>query len=130
MTNELPRTSHQEYADGLRQIAAFIELHPELPLPSGQIDNYATDTKEEAAAVIRALGKCTKEYGDAYMTISRGFGGIALRFVFARSRVCTRKVVGVETIPAVFVEAHTVPASTKEIVEWECEPILAAEATV
>jgi len=120
--------THAEYAAFLRAAADFWEAHPEIKLPYTQQLDYAhLDEKEEAAAVMRALGACEKIYNGEYFHIRKKMGAGALDFLFYRSKVCTRKVVGVETQPAIFVEAHTIPAKTVEIVEWDCEPILATE---
>ena len=116
--------THQEYAEGLRKFAVWVEQHTELALPSSNIENFVMDTKEEAAALVRALGSCQKEYSDWSLTIKKDFGPITLRAVFRRNNVCRRVVVGSETIPAKFIEAYVEPARTKEIVKWECDPIL------
>ena len=117
--------THKEYADGLRAVADFYESHPEIPLPyDTDISNGSVDTKEEAATIMRALGSCSKNYSDYYFVLAKNFGPIKMQFIFTRHKVCVRKVIGVETIEAEFVPAHTIPAWTKEIVEWECEAIL------
>jgi hypothetical protein len=116
---------HNEYAAGLRLLADWLEAHPEIPLPTYHINNYNLDTKEQAAELVRAFGSCKKKYSDDMFYVSKQFGVLNYEFSFYRSGVCTPRVVGVETIPAMFVEAHTIPARTKEIVEWDCEPILA-----
>lgn len=120
------QTEHQQYANSLRAIADWIEAHPEVAIPSdNSLTIYSMDTKDEAATLVRAMGSCNKRYDDSYLTVEKSFGPIRLRAVFSREQVCKRVVVGVETIPAEFVEARTRPAHTKEIVKWECEPILA-----
>lgn len=116
---------HKQYANGLRELASWYEEHEEISLPSTDVDCFSLDTKEEAAKVAKAFGKCRKDYNEYHLVLSSYFGPIRLRFVFGREKVCTRRVVAVETIPAEFVEAHVKPARTKEIVEWDCLPILA-----
>jgi hypothetical protein len=123
-------TENTEFAEGLRKVADFYEQHPEVVAPRISIDNFALSSKEEASAVARALGSCRKTYSDDMLTISRDFGPVEVRFYFTRSEVCTRKVVGIETVPAEFVPAYTRPARTRDIVEWECEPLLAANEPV
>jgi hypothetical protein len=118
---------HRAYADGLRAIADLYEQHPEIPLPWMNHDNYAVDTKAHAKALARALGTFKKEGNDSYLHIIKKFGPIEAKFVFTRDSVCTKRVVGVETIPARFVEAHTVEARTQEIVEWDCPSLLVDE---
>lgn len=120
-------TDHEAYAAGLREMADWIEANPSIPLPESKIINYAVDSKEHAEAIARSGGKCRKVYSGDYFNLYKDFGVIELNHFFYRKAVCERKVVGVETIPARFVEAHIIEAHTKEIVEWECIPILAAE---
>lgn len=118
----------KEYADGLRAIASWYEAHPEIPLPAdANISNAFCQSKDDAAAVIRALGKCQKEYSEKLLTISRKFGQVTAQFLFWRDQVCVRKVVGTREIPEQKIEAHTIPASVEEIVEWDCQPILSTE---
>lgn len=45
----------------------------------------------------------------------------ALDFNWPRREVCTRRVVGTEDVPE-----QVTPAHTREIVEWDCHPLLAA----
>lgn len=112
--------NHREYVQGLRALADFYEAHPEVPLPYSEQNIYALDTKDEAKMLAEALGTFEKEYNEWHFTMVKRFGPIQMRFVFNRGNVCTKKVVGVKTIPAEFVEAHTRPARTEEIVEWDC----------
>lgn len=123
-----PALTHEGYAKSLRLLADWWEAHPEVRLPySGNISYWQLDTKEQAATLVRAFGSCEKNYDEEIFRVQKSFGEITADFVLYRDKVCVRKVVGVETIPATFVEAHTIPATTKEIVEWECEPILSSE---
>lgn len=116
-----------DYTNSLRQLADFLDKHPDLALPSEDIRVYAMDTKEEAAACLKALKPCKKEYRDNIFEISKEFGGISLRYVFLRSSVCRRKVVGTKEIEEQHIPGRTIPAHTEEIVEWECEPVMALE---
>ena len=72
----------------------------------------------------RALGSFDKEYSEesGLVTFCRDFGGLKLRFVFTRQSVCTCRVVGTVEVPEVVIPAHT-----KELVEWDCQPILAED---
>ena len=117
-------TTHAEYAAGLRELASWIEQHPEIALPEQDLKVYALNTKEEAAAVLRALKPCTKKYTDEFFHIKRNFGPITYDVVFYRKEVCVRRVVGVETVEARFIPAQTIPAQTVEKVEWDCGPLL------
>jgi len=110
-----------EYARGLRQLADWIEAHPEIDVPTTSIDVYgAADTKESAAHIMRALGRCDKEFQDTLFNLRRSFGPVVYRFVFTREAVCEKKVVGYRDVPEKYTSAHT-----EEIVEWQCVPVLA-----
>lgn len=115
--------------DGLRQIADWYDAHPEIDIPtSPNFRNFSVNSKATVQAVIRALGECKKEYADTLFTVSRKFGSVRTDFIFFRNDVCVRKIVGVETIPARIIPAQpemVIPAETKEIVEWECAPVMA-----
>lgn len=112
--------THKDYADGLRQIADWYEAHPEIALPTpATLGNYMLNTKEEAAQVSRALGTCEKTYTDTMFYISRQFDAVRLEFVFFRNAVCVPRVVGTEDVPE-----RVIPAHTRDIVEWDCSPIL------
>jgi hypothetical protein len=117
----------KDYTNGLRELADWWDKHLEVPLNyAPSIATGALNTKEEAALVIRALGNCTKRYSGDIFVVGRKFGPIDMEFLFYRDKVCERRVVSVELIPEQFIEAHTIPARTKEIVEWDCHPILSA----
>lgn len=118
-----------EFARGLRELADFIEAHPDRPVPP---DIYAavhiSDTDELRAAV-RAIGSADKEYSGDFFTAVRHFpGGIRYGVQAYREQVCERVVVGTETVEVPDPEAlAAVPRVTqeREIVEWRCEPVLA-----
>jgi hypothetical protein len=90
-----------------------------VPLPSSHFSNFSLDTKEEAAKLLRSGGKWNKKFMEDSFYLNRDFGPVNLSFMFYRTAVCTKKVIGVRTI-----EASFIPARTEEIVEWTCEPIL------
>lgn len=115
------------YANSLRCLAAWYDAHPEMPEPTTNLAIYSLDTKEEAAMAARALGTFHKSFSEWNLTLNKEFGQITLAVVFSRAGVCTRKVVGVKTIPAEYVEAHVNPARTEEIVEWECGSIMRSD---
>lgn len=120
--------TRQELTAGLRELADWFDAHEEVPLP----DEYTTtelaffpeDTKEIAAAVMLALKPCRKDYSETLFMLSRKFGPISTKWYFQRNTVCTRRVVGTEEVAEKHLPARTIPAHTKEVVEWDCEPIL------
>jgi hypothetical protein len=115
-----------DYAASLRLLADWYEAHPTVELPEHSLSVYSVHSKE-AARLLREAAPCTKRYQDTLFFIEKQFGTVKLSFVFYRNEVCTRRVVGVRTLPAVFVPAqpeHTLPPVVEEIVEWDCGPIL------
>ena len=112
-----------DYAKALRALADFYEAHPDVTMPHETVISVygVEDTKEEAVRIIEALKPCRKEWNGSFLRIVRDFGGATLKFVFEREAVCTKRVIGKKEIPAAYI-----PARTEEIVEWDCEPILAA----
>lgn len=121
--------THKEYADGLRQIADFLEAHPEIDLPEARLTNYSLD-KSKAPLVARAMGKAEKVWADTLFTLRRNFGEITLEYHGLRSNICERVIVGKTHVPEVHVpariaeEAHTVPAHEEPVYEWRCSPVL------
>lgn len=119
-----------EYANGLRLLADWIESNPDITLPSNEFSIWSYHSKEEAAKVMLALKPCDKLYNGDIFYIKRNFGAVTLRFVFSRSSVCTRKIVGTRVVPEKIepaVEAkeeEIIPEHEENIYEWECEPIL------
>jgi hypothetical protein len=125
----------ENLASNLRYLADFIEEHGvELPGDMYNSDpklrlNVWVRGKDEMARAIRVLNKAgivRKDFSTGYANVIKDFGKyVSIEFTTMREKVCTRKVVGTETVPLkAFV---TVPGKyeEKEIVEWECDPILA-----
>lgn len=50
------------------------------------------------------------------------------RIVVKRESVCTRRVVGTETVTLPAVEAQPERTVERDVVEWDCAPVLGAEA--
>ena len=125
---EAEATPHVRYACGLRELADWIEAHPEIALPNCEISSYSLDEREEAAAVLKALKPCRKHYSGEMFYIRRDFGPITLSYVFYRNTVCVAKVVGKKEIPEQTIPEQVIPAHTEDIIEWDCsEPILATK---
>ncbi len=110
----------KEFSAGLRAIADWYDEHPEAPVPyAPRIGVSADDNVETARSIARMLGKADKAFSDSTFSLSRTFGGVILDFVFWRSAVCTKRVVGTKTIPA----KPAAPERIEEVVEWDCAPI-------
>jgi hypothetical protein len=113
---------------GLRQLANWVDAHPEFAKDIRvQARAYSVDENIKEWAV--ALGKCEKEHNDTLFSLVRSFGPVELKAVAWRHNVCKRVVVGVEQVPQQVIPRKVIPAHEKEIVEWECEPLLTKGAS-
>lgn len=122
--------TNEEYVASLRLLANWYEQHPNIPTPhDSTFVVYPLDTKEEAVDCMLALKPCEKEYEDSLFYLSRKFGGITLKFAFYRDAICTRRVVGTEMVPEETIPEKIIPAHVKEIIEWDCSPLLASESS-
>lgn len=121
--------TNAEYAIGLRAAADFYEQNPSIPVPSSDLSNFATNGKEMARIVVKALGHCDKLYSESgLLTVSAVRSGLTLRFVFHREDVCEKVVVGTKTIAAHVRPAREeehVPECVIEETEWRCGSLLA-----
>lgn len=132
--------NRDRFTAGLRAVAAFLDDHPEVPLPylgsppELMIYLHGDGQRARLAAITRAMGNVTKtpvSYSDGAerFQVQREFDGIALVAQATRDQVCTRVVTGTEDRE---VEEVVTPAVTRkvtkpvEVVTWECLPILAA----
>lgn len=140
-----------EYIRGLREIADWLEAHPEVPLPylgttqGGRSESGLhiylgsdRDQKAELAKIARAMGKAEKVPHDdlGRLNLVRRFAGIALIAVADRDEVCEKVVLSTETVtemvpdPEYMAIAPMIQRETvKEIVEWRCTSILAGAAS-
>jgi hypothetical protein len=135
--------TREEMISGLRAIADLLEAKPDLPVPSlSQIDwdvwpHEVDNVPAEVARIARLLPtKLDKNapgnyFDDAYYTLIGNVGGMPVRLLTYREKVCTRVVKGTETVTTL-VPAPDAPmvevTETREIVEWECHSLLAAVA--
>lgn len=108
----------QEFIQGLRDLADFLEARPTVPTPNGYLNQYVFPSAFRESA--RALGAFDKTPSDDFYGAERRFGPITLRLFTDRSAVCKRIVKGTRIIPAE-------PERTEEVVEWECSESLLAE---
>lgn len=120
-------TKQREYAQGLRDLAQFIEDHPQIKLPdTKQVVWYGYNSKADAAMLAGVLRPCKKDYQETLFSLIKSFGPIEAKFVFMRNTVCEPVVVGKRIIPAT--EAQMVPAKlieaqperSEDVVEWRC----------
>lgn len=132
-------------ADKLRAAVDLIEAHPGLPeacvfaYSSGHVQMTwqlmniaeAKDSQRDVAQqIIRALGGKwrKKPWGDRFDFEQERDDGLRVEIYAHREQVCERRVVGTEkvTVPASpAVEAQPERTEVREIVEWDCSPVLA-----
>jgi len=126
----------------LRKAADLLDAHPDLPAPliscftSGRVDiawqlmnddDHKDDQRPAVQAIVRALGgKWTKMDGGDTLYLNQVRDGIKLTICVTREQVCERVVKGTETVTVPAVEARPERTEEREIVEWRCEPVLAA----
>jgi hypothetical protein len=138
MTTEETRAACIE---GLRQLAGALEQHPGMPLPAVKADFCfmgAGNPRADLAAAARAL-PCTwrkhvwdGQSGNSYFELEGSLGGVEVELRAYRDAVCTRVVKGTEDRET---EEVVRPAETRkvvkpvEVVEWDCGPLLAPEAS-
>lgn len=125
-------------ADGLAEFAAWHSRHPEIPLSlycPGQwiVAEYLRDDPLTDAEIVQALkdGALVDKSVSSdqeIMFFTRQFGGgVEVSHQAKRAKVCTRRVVGTETVLLPDPSAPLVEVE-QEIVEWDCAPILAGAA--
>lgn len=117
-------------ADGLRALADLVEPHPEIEerirVGGGVSAIFMATTPDELATFSRVIGGARrKDASDDFVRVIRDLGGgVAIRVIGDREQVCTRRVVGTETVEVPAVEAQEARTEVREIVEWDCAPVL------
>jgi len=81
-------------------------------------------TKTELRMFARTMRSVKKSASDSSFSLYTPWQNNWRIEMYAQNReqVCKKKVVGTEEVPE-----RTTPAYTKEIVEWECDPILGVD---
>jgi len=130
-----------EYANGLRELAAWVEDNADELNGSdssilGQTKfHWFTYTKRDFTTAVRTLGRGAKSKDELWFNVDRDFGGITVQVTTARSTICERVVVGTTTktamVPDPDVEVPMVEVTEEvEEVEWVCPPALLREEAV
>lgn len=120
---------------GHRRVADLLEANPDLPPPfvygDGVIvwDLYGFECPDGVPAMVAKIrrivgGRWGKREAVGISSPEMVFEREGYRITTKRDAVCVRRVVGTEVVtkPAVSLPERT---ETVEIVEWDCEPILA-----
>lgn len=105
---------NQETIAGLKEMIAFLEDNPEIPLPTNSEEqvihfwSFMDLAKEDFLATAKALGTFEKKVdGDKFLLMKK-FGAVTLTASIDRSKVCTKTTV-IKSVP---------------VDEWECEPLM------
>lgn len=122
----------------LRALADLIEEHGLVELPHTLTDHdigihaYGEDAPQRIAAWRRALGGTwRKGGGDDYIVLSQrveSLPGAPTVDLFIGKDRCVRRVVGTETVTVPAVEAQPERIEERELIEWDCDPVLAGVA--
>jgi hypothetical protein len=132
-----PTTGHDDLdamIAGLIDLAAWRDRHDLALTTITPIFIVSRRNGMTATDAVRALtdgariGEVDKKVGgdETIMFVERHFaGGVRLSYQAQRDEVCTRRVVGTETVEVPDPAAPKVTVE-REIVEWDCEPILAS----
>jgi hypothetical protein len=130
-------TETQKFVKGLRDMAAFIEAHPELPMPCSTLRVDYWPKLEELRDYVRTFGRLKKDaIGDSYFVLRKEFykgayTSISIEANWSRDSVCkkvktgTKKVMQtVQTKPPETIEVET----EVETFKWECPKVAAPPA--
>lgn len=115
-----------EVAAGLRALADWFDENAEYASPeilAPVTVNLFLATKADLIAFKQASGasRLEKNAVGSMFWLRRDFGGgIGVEANVPREEACRRVVTGTREVPE-----QVVPAHVEEIVEWECEPLLA-----
>ncbi len=130
-------------ANDLREFADFLDNHGH-DIPDVNVDvssrvwswTSANDVPTAIALALRAgmkgADEVTKKYSDDYFRLYLSFGDLEYRVSCDRDEVCERTVVGTETVMELTPPEGewTEKPVEKEVVEWVCNPLLAAAKDV
>ncbi len=110
---------------GLREFADWLEEHPDVRVDTIGIGSTVYGaTRDQVVAAARAGRKFDKHfYGGTFMGTVAFPGGVTYSVSSSREAVCTKRVVGRETVMVPDPSAPKI-AEERDVVEWDCEPIL------
>lgn len=90
-------TDQQKMSQGLRELADFLDEHPEFPSPpigAIYIRCYNRAELVRCAKLFKPFEKSIDSGGD--YVLARKFGPLSIKLYTSRANVCTRRVVGQE----------------------------------
>jgi hypothetical protein len=130
-----------EFVQNLRDVADFLEAHPEIGTPETSTIwfhcwHQGKNAKQELAKIASIPGGWDKDVEEGVMAsyrLNRDFGPLRISVSAWRSDVCEKFQVGTKVEPE-----HVIPAQEEQIVpervvpvfEWKCPSLLAPEESV
>lgn len=115
-----------EYAKGLRELADFVELHPEFGEPYQYEFNVFGTDKNALTKFVQASGNVMKDTDANFFFVTKKFsGGVRLNFNVRHENICEKVEIGRKIVPAR--EETVLPAQPEheEIqYSWKCPTIL------
>lgn len=129
----------QAIVTGHRRVADLLEQYPDLAAPivtsGGQVSwsLWSFECPDGVPAMVAAIrravgGKWTKREQQGLSEPEMVFEREGYSITVKREAVCVRRVVGTETVTVPAVEARPETTIEREIVEWDCEPVLSGGA--
>jgi hypothetical protein len=119
-----------EYAKGLRELADFVELHPEFGEPYQYEFNLFGEGKDALSKFVGASGTVKKDTDDNFFFVTKKFSGkVRLNFNVRHENICEKVEIGRKIVPAH--EEMIVPAQPEhEEIQyaWKCPHILGEES--
>ena len=120
MRDEIEEKERQDFIQGLRNFAFWLEANPEIDAGYyGMYHSHYLDTKEKLLqyARIMAPGNFSKNWTDSSVAITKDFGGrVKFEAYTRRDQICERVKTGTKIIPA----RPAVPEKEEETFEWRC----------
>ena len=127
--------SDQTPGSVLRAVAGLLDANPDLPPPVvvtasssvyWHLYSWEHEDIQAVAGLIRRRlgGRWKKTYDRDELVLRREQEGLKLTIAVKRDAVCTRRVVGTETVTLPAVEAQAERTEEREVIEWDCEPLL------
>lgn len=116
----------QDFINGLRELAAIYEQKPWLEVPYISTAWIFTHDAETFVQQIAAFGSGAKKYNGEDIEFIPNII-LDLKINCKREQICERRVVATKHVPEKVIPAQVIPAHDKEVVEWECRPVLATK---
>ena len=121
---------HTNRVDGLRRLADFLDLNPELGAALGPPTLYLWAFNEADFKTNNALlGTFTKGSSGNFLNATKAFGPITVESTIKHSDICEQKVVGTRTVTKLvpadpdYVAPEYVTIEVEEdVTEWVCPP--------